>query len=157
MSAARMPCVVEPRTDRRRIRHLYSRAVFCLQPPGDTATRSGIFDSIVSGCVPVLWSNETLAQYELHLPEPERVAVVVPAAHDDDALPWLAALLDGDAPRVERMREAIARVAPRCQYSLLGGRPAGTPAGEPWDALEHALAGIAARRCLRRSGRTPGT
>lgn len=154
---AAMSCAVQSRTERPILRQLYSSAVFCLQPPGDTATRAGIFDSIVSGCIPVLWSDATLRQYELHIPRPAEVSLAVPAAHQRDALPWLAALLADDAPRVERMQAAIRELAPRCQYSLLGGRPDGVGADEPWDALEHALVGIASRRGLRRApGGSPG-
>ena len=30
-------------------------SVFCLQPPGDTATRKSFFDSIIAGCIPVIF------------------------------------------------------------------------------------------------------
>jgi hypothetical protein len=143
-------CVVETRTDRPRIRALYSRAVFCLQPPGDTATRSGIFDSILHGCIPVLWNGTALdRQYELHLPSLDEVAIAVPAEHQRDALPWLARVLADEAPRIERIRESIRRVAPRCQYSVRGERPPGVADDEPWDALEHALVGLLRAQVLR--------
>lgn len=151
-AAARGTCVVEGRTERRIVRELYLRAVFCLQPPGDTATRSGIFDSIVSGCIPVLWNSTTLLQYELHLPNPAAISLSVPEEHQLDALPWLAQLLATDLPRILQMREEIRKLAPRCQYSVLGGRPAAIPVDQPWDALEHALVGIANRRGLRTLG-----
>ena len=33
----------------------YAKAVFCLQPPGDTMPRSGIVDAVSVGCIPVLF------------------------------------------------------------------------------------------------------
>lgn len=44
-------------------------SVFCLQPPGDSPTRKGIFDSLLCGCIPVLFApNQTRDQYLWHLP-----------------------------------------------------------------------------------------
>ena len=40
-------------------------SVFCLQPPGDTATRKSFFDGIVSGCIPVI--------FELHYYKGDKV------------------------------------------------------------------------------------
>ena len=43
-------------------------SVFCLQPPGDTATRKSFFDSILSGCIPVIfeanWLNHVTYPFE---------------------------------------------------------------------------------------------
>lgn len=45
-------------------------ADFCLQPRGDTATRRSTIDSIVSGCIPVLFHEDSAEkQYIWHLPE----------------------------------------------------------------------------------------
>ena len=38
----------------------YRRAVFCLCPPGDDPGRKAVFDSIVSGCIPVIFHDSTL-------------------------------------------------------------------------------------------------
>lgn len=44
-------------------------SVFCLQPPGDSPTRKGVFDSLVAGCIPVFFQDNTaLTQYKWHLP-----------------------------------------------------------------------------------------
>ncbi|CAN8245372.1 unnamed protein product [Cochlearia groenlandica] len=43
---------------------------FCLQPPGDSPTRKSIFDSLVSGCIPVIFDPySAYYQYTWHLPE----------------------------------------------------------------------------------------
>uniref|UniRef100_A0A7I4C730 Exostosin GT47 domain-containing protein n=2 Tax=Physcomitrium patens TaxID=3218 RepID=A0A7I4C730_PHYPA len=42
---------------------------FCMQPPGDSPTRRSEFDSLVAGCIPVLFHPSTAyLQYPKHLP-----------------------------------------------------------------------------------------
>ncbi|KAG0566523.1 hypothetical protein M758_7G074500 [Ceratodon purpureus] len=42
---------------------------FCMQPPGDSPTRRSVFDSLVAGCIPVLFHPSTAyLQYPWHLP-----------------------------------------------------------------------------------------
>jgi hypothetical protein len=42
---------------------------FCMQPPGDSPTRRSVFDSLVAGCIPVLFHPCTAyLQYPWHLP-----------------------------------------------------------------------------------------
>ena len=49
---------------------LFLESEFCLQPPGDSPTRKSVFDSLVSGCIPVLFDPFTAYyQYPWHLPE----------------------------------------------------------------------------------------
>ncbi|CAN1184243.1 Xyloglucan-specific galacturonosyltransferase 1 [Linum perenne] len=49
---------------------MFMESEFCLQPPGDSPTRKSVFDSLVSGCIPVLFSPFTAYyQYPWHLPE----------------------------------------------------------------------------------------
>ena len=46
---------------------------FCLQPPMDSLTTKSFFDSLVFGCIPVLFSEFTADyQYPWHLPERHR-------------------------------------------------------------------------------------
>jgi hypothetical protein len=40
---------------------------YCPAPTGDSITRKSIFDSLVAGCVPVLFSKASLEQYSWHL------------------------------------------------------------------------------------------
>lgn len=43
---------------------------FCLQPRGDTPTRRSVFDSLIAGCIPVIFHNDTAyTQYKWHLPQ----------------------------------------------------------------------------------------
>ncbi|KAL6574560.1 hypothetical protein OROMI_011845 [Orobanche minor] len=48
----------------------FMESEFCLQPPGDTPTRKSFFDSLISGCIPVVFDPLTAYyQYPWHLPE----------------------------------------------------------------------------------------
>ncbi|XP_065858265.1 xyloglucan-specific galacturonosyltransferase 1-like isoform X2 [Euphorbia lathyris] len=52
---------------------VFMESEFCLQPPGDSPTRKSVFDSLVSGCIPVLFDPFTAYyQYPWHLPEDHR-------------------------------------------------------------------------------------
>ncbi|KAL6006723.1 hypothetical protein ACLOJK_032216 [Asimina triloba] len=52
---------------------LFVESEFCLQPPGDSPTRKSVFDSLLSGCIPVLFDPFTAYyQYPWHLPEDYR-------------------------------------------------------------------------------------
>lgn len=49
---------------------LFAKTEFCLQPPGDSPTRKSVFDSLISGCIPVIFDPFTAYyQYPWHLPE----------------------------------------------------------------------------------------
>ncbi|XP_021895287.1 probable xyloglucan galactosyltransferase GT20 [Carica papaya] len=58
---------------------LFMESEFCLQPPGDSATRKSVFDSLISGCIPVLFNPFTAYyQYPWHLPEDyEKYSVLI--------------------------------------------------------------------------------
>ncbi|XP_060211042.1 xyloglucan-specific galacturonosyltransferase 1-like [Lycium barbarum] len=52
---------------------LFMESEFCLQPPGDSPTRKSVFDSLISGCIPVIFDPFTAYyQYSWHLPEDHR-------------------------------------------------------------------------------------
>ncbi|KAE9612896.1 putative exostosin [Lupinus albus] len=49
---------------------VFAESEFCMQPPGDSPTRKSVFDSLISGCIPVLFDPFTAYyQYPWHLPE----------------------------------------------------------------------------------------
>jgi len=54
---------------------VYSSSVFCLQPPGDTPTRKGIFDSLLAGCIPIVFDAVTMQGYQWHLKDWKNVVV----------------------------------------------------------------------------------
>ena len=60
---------------------LMRTATFCLQPPGDTLTRAAFYQSILSGCIPVVFRNDDAfwAQWAFSDAIPyRRIAHVVP-------------------------------------------------------------------------------
>jgi hypothetical protein len=44
-------------------------ATFCLQPPGDTLTRKSIYESILSGCIPVVFRSDAAYVEQLAFPD----------------------------------------------------------------------------------------
>jgi hypothetical protein len=50
---------------------LFQRSQFCPAPPGDSITRKSLFDSLVSGCIPVLFAKASLRQYLWYFTEKE--------------------------------------------------------------------------------------
>lgn len=147
------------RADTFAIEAAYSDSVFCLQPPGDTATRRGIFDAVMCGCIPVVFSPDQLGgatratdsgttdellplQYEFHLPHPEEVAVLVPPNRHGDTLQFLSDVVD-DHARLARLQTAMQTVAPTLQYSHPKRPCIGT--GTCPDALDVLFSGIVQR------------
>ena len=52
---------------------LFMESEFCLQPDGDSPTRKSVFDSLIAGCIPVVFDPFTAHyQYPWHLPEDYR-------------------------------------------------------------------------------------
>jgi hypothetical protein len=43
---------------------LIVRSIFCLNPAGDTPSSARLFDAIVSGCIPVIVSDELELPFE---------------------------------------------------------------------------------------------
>ena len=133
-----------------RLLAVYAEADFCVQPPGDTATRRGIFDALSAGCVPVLlFREQLLGQYPHHLPADPfdddaggGAALLLPEEKRDGFLDFLAAV---PPARLATLRANGAAAAASFRYDL-EPRAAGTPRddGTPPDALEVLLRGICA-------------
>jgi hypothetical protein len=133
---------------------VYRRSFFCLQPPGDTATRRGIFDAIMCGCVPVLFSPDQLGgvggfplQYQYHLPRPADLSILVPIENQSNVLGYLSAIAR-DKDRMRLLQAALKEAAPMLQYAhpkdhcQLGGALSAAARCEP-DALDVLLRGLA--------------
>ncbi|KAI5081606.1 hypothetical protein GOP47_0001349 [Adiantum capillus-veneris] len=112
-----IPCESEPEI----VTLEFSNAVFCLQPEGDTPTRKSFFDSIIAGCIPVVFSNETAhLQYDAYLPsDPTMYSIFL--NKDDIALGkdnFVQALANISTGRVKSMQENIREhILPRIIYS----------------------------------------
>ena len=98
-------------------------SVFCLQPPGDSPTRKSFFDSVVSGCIPVLFQSEEKVFYpfEKYL----NYSSFTVTLNQSDLLiqnktveKLLAPLLNNANIIVEKQRQ-LQRVARYLQYSVM--------------------------------------
>ena len=111
----------------------YHDSVYCFQPPGDTATRQGIFDALFSGCIPVFFADclsaglvyETM--YHPFLPAYQRSsfgpgpwAVVLNATDVLQAPGRMMQQLNSISPGTTRqMRQRIARLLPQLHYARI--------------------------------------
>ena len=129
-----------------RIWKAYASAVFCLQPPGDTVTRRGFYDSWLLGCIPVVVTSSALQYASLYngmlfrdagdfnrsalvVEEPDLTSEVGSAA----LLQRLASMPPEEvAARQQRLRE----LASAMQWSLSRAGPTSTSL----DAFELAIA-----------------
>ncbi|KAL2621438.1 hypothetical protein R1flu_001643 [Riccia fluitans] len=85
---------------------------FCMQPPGDSPTRRSVFDSLIGGCIPVLFDPYTAYyQYPWHLPEdPKSFSVYIPTRN----------VMQGEANIIEILKSISAeeRAAMRARIIL---------------------------------------
>ncbi|KAL5551165.1 hypothetical protein UlMin_001341 [Ulmus minor] len=96
------------------------QASFCLQPPGDTPTRRSTFDSILAGCIPVFFEDQSAKnQYGWHLPEDQfgEFSVFIPKEEVVfKGLRILHVLRSLSRGKVRRMRERLMELIPRIVY-----------------------------------------
>ena len=139
---------------------IYLNADFCVQPPGHSAARKGIVDSLVAGCVPVLfrgpvapgvaspWDQRDL--WPWHWPGQRLSSIEISA--DDLERRGLRAILESVSERQLRaMRRAIREQAPGLLWPLSRKDARPTVANALGIAMHHlghlALAPPAARGC----------
>ncbi|XP_021754084.1 xyloglucan-specific galacturonosyltransferase 1-like [Chenopodium quinoa] len=66
-------CIGESCVESAPVEKLFMATEFCLQPPGDSPTRKSMFDSLIAGCIPVVFDPFTAHyQYPWHFPEDHR-------------------------------------------------------------------------------------
>lgn len=99
---------------------LFQESVFCLQPQGDSYTRRSIFDSMISGCIPVFFhKHSAYSQYIWHLPrDHSKYSVFIP--EDDIRTKNLSieeVLLKFSSAQVQEMREEVIRLIPGLVYA----------------------------------------
>jgi len=122
-------------------------SVFCFNPPGDTPTRKGLFDSLLAGCIPVIFDEASLSMYRWHIPNPHELSVYMPVQLDKmpavfggptgefNILDYLASM---SPDKIRRKQEAIRRIAFSLQYSQ---DPTSKSSSQP-DAFDIAMAGL---------------
>ncbi|KAJ3168016.1 hypothetical protein HDU88_001964 [Geranomyces variabilis] len=67
------------------------QSVFCLQPPGDSPTRSAFWDSILLGCIPVVFQTDVAYPFANRVPW-NRIIVTINPQEVPDVLAYLAAI-----------------------------------------------------------------
>mmetsp|Transcript_101956 Transcript_101956/g.263504 ORF Transcript_101956/g.263504 Transcript_101956/m.263504 type:complete len:408 (-) Transcript_101956:106-1329(-) len=120
---------------------IYASSEFCLQPQGDTCERKGILDSLLLGCIPVIFNEEVCPMsklWEFHWGEWQQRSAVILEVEDIlsgkvDIRKALEAI-----PKAKRdmMRATIREYGHRLQYSV------DEPDADHQDALSFILAGI---------------
>ncbi|XP_020518046.1 probable arabinosyltransferase ARAD1 isoform X3 [Amborella trichopoda] len=92
------------------------RSIFCLSPAGDTPSSARLFDAIVSGCIPVIVSDELELPFE-GLLDYRKIALFV--SSDDAVKPgWLLAFLKSvESSKIKEMRENLGRHSKHFLYS----------------------------------------
>ncbi|MCO5561175.1 hypothetical protein L7F22_014796 [Adiantum nelumboides] len=99
---------------------LFQESVFCLQPSGDSYTRRSVFDSLVSGCIPVLFHPYTVyTQYNWHLPENHSTySVFIPENEIKAKTADIERILRRVPTRqVQEMREKVISLIPSLIYA----------------------------------------
>ncbi len=106
---------------------LSHRSVFCFQPIGDLMTRKGLFDTLLQGCIPVVFDPLTAAvMYTWHWEEAfwKQISVEIPfhgVAHRYlDPVQLLVAMMQNETSTgaIRRMQELIRSRVFELQYSL---------------------------------------
>ena len=115
-------------------------SVFCLQPDGDSPTRKSFYDSVVSGCIPVLFRYN----YKVRYPFEDRInydkfTVTINDYEVKDAVSVYNILKNLDEETIYRKQQYIYKVMKHLQYSY----PLNN--GTEDDAFQFILDEIAAR------------
>ena len=98
---------------------LFEESTFCLQPQGDSATRRSIFDSMLAGCIPVFFHQDSFSEYKWHFPErQEDYSLFIEEQHLRSGVLSLELLLRRiSAKEIKRLRENIIRIIPDLVYA----------------------------------------
>ncbi|CAA7389058.1 unnamed protein product [Spirodela intermedia] len=92
------------------------RSIFCLSPAGDTPSSARLFDAIVSGCIPVIVSDELELPFEGIL-DYRKIALFV-SSSDAIAPGWLVSFLKGVDPRkIKEMQVNLAKFSRHFLFS----------------------------------------
>lgn len=129
-------------------------STFCLNPPGDTPTRKGLFDSLVLGCIPVITSEDSLQHYRFHLPFWRSVSVLVTTDQlfslNFNLADFLEIYARDNAQEVLQKQAAIKKYAYSLQYSFSPATatsfpPSTTPVQRGPDAFDTILQSLLAQ------------
>ncbi|KAJ7297083.1 hypothetical protein O6H91_Y081400 [Diphasiastrum complanatum] len=91
-------------------------AIFCLSPAGDTPSSARLFDAIVSGCIPVVVSDELELPFEGFL-DYRKVVLFVSSAQAVQRGWLLAYLRSIKSEKISELQREVAMVAKHFEYS----------------------------------------
>ncbi|KAG4979287.1 hypothetical protein JHK82_032536 [Glycine max] len=92
------------------------KSLFCLSPAGDTPSSARLFDAIVSGCIPVIISDELELPFEGIL-DYRKIAVFI-SSNDAVKPGWLLKYLKGIRPaHIKEMQQNLAKYSRHFLYS----------------------------------------
>lgn len=110
---------------------LARQSLFCLQPPGDMPSRKSLFDTILSGCIPVLfhpltarymyewhWGQELWGEIAISFDSKEQNEALI--GHQTDFIAKLIKLASEDKEGIRLRQDKIKEFAYQLQYSLIG-------------------------------------
>lgn len=129
------------------------KAVFCPAPTGDSITRKSLFDSLVAGCIPVLFSRASLTQYAWHLSEQDvdNVSVYIPLKSINSGDANFITVLKALSPEeVARKQAAVRKIAPLLQYSIVPDSAGNGTDGRHWAPPMEDAADVIINRILDR-------
>ncbi|ORY69443.1 exostosin family-domain-containing protein [Leucosporidium creatinivorum] len=109
-----------PRAELASVHLAMSQSTFCLQPPGDSPTRKGFFDSLLLGCIPVIFREGTYDRAWKGQVELEELAVFIDEQEllegaGEDVVQRLKGVSEEE---IQKKREGIARVAEKVQFGV---------------------------------------
>ena len=120
-----------------------SLSTFCLQPAGDSPTRKGFWESILLGCIPVLFRRETYAKvWKTSFEIGDGGPAVGGEGYWDEKVAWVIEeddLVSGSRDVVERLRDVSEEDVGRRQREMrriLGMVQFAIPGGEDADAVD---------------------
>ena len=119
------------------------RSVFCLTPMGDLPTRKGLFDSILLGCIPVVFHPLTATtMYTWHWPEELWKEVVVEYLDRGriffgglDIITSLNDMFENNRSAIAAKQRLIRENAFRLQYSLIEDKKVERPRDDAFDVI----------------------
>lgn len=112
----------EAKNDEVKIRKTISwmtRSVFCLIPPGESATRREFYDAVLSGCIPVLFIKKEIPYAFASSLDYSKFSVAVKQSDIVDGRKVIDILKTISPPVIKQLQYNLDLVSQRLQYSLM--------------------------------------
>ena len=124
-----------------RVASAYWQSTYCLQPSGDSLMRKGVVDSLLLGCIPVLFSPAQREVWPWHWGDWVVNATVLLTSRQWDFTRQLSALPPAN---LEQLQDTIARFGHRMWHATSAADAAAVRAqhGGPGDAFEVSLEAV---------------